>query len=262
MAQVRRQQRLGPPAITRGDLVQRLHEAGGARGDFLGRASSQLDRGVVVQLQLPAAARRQRQALDRHVQRLEQGLERTEHRQHLVRLIVRAGQRRQLVGFDFAHVGFEDFAEAVDHARFAVAAPQGHGTMFLQLHPQAVRKVAPHLRLAHPRDMLERVAHGREIHGEEVAGEPRHHVGAQCGCAVVRDVTLDGDGSNCKQRTPQRPAGARCQQQHQADAKQRRGGVVHQPDVGGHGHGSSHLPHTPFGWSSAANASNCRHRSS
>jgi len=165
------------------------------------------------------------------------------HGQHLRRLTLGTVQARQVVLLDFADVGLKYLAKVVHQAHVPLSAPKGHCAVLFELHPQAVRELASHHRLANPGDRLEHRARGLEVEREKRALQVRNHVGAQGDGVVMPDVTRHRYTGNGKQRQARRPHQCRAQRQQQQRGQQQRRHRVHQANVEWQGSGQGSRLH-------------------
>ena len=118
------------------------------------------------------------------------------------RLVVRAGQPRQVVLLDVGQLASNTSPKLLTSPSRPRRPSAPPACAPAACTAQPVRELAPHHRLAHPGHRLEGCARARQVDGEEVARQPRRHVGAQRDRVVVRH-------SPCTLMPAQRKAGWR-----------------------------------------------------
>ena len=112
----------------------------------------------------------------------------------------RAIELRQIGGFNLGLVGLKYLAKAVHQAGIALRPPVRNRLMFLQDHFQAVGELALNNGFANPGDGLKNSAGLAQIDCEKIARQMGGHIGAQRDGIVVHHVTLNGNGTEAKQR--------------------------------------------------------------
>jgi hypothetical protein len=207
---------------------------------FSAVATAQLDLGTLFGLNPPTATGGQLQQVDLHVQRLKARAQSQVHTGHGLGLGNGALHARQTFSISIVQSGFKHLALFVDQSTCIFITPQGHGPVLQQDRPQTVGEIAVHHRNPDPRHRLKCLLRLGQIDGEKIAFHFGQNLRAEGKRVVAAHLALHGDRLQCKAWVANEPPcpSAQCQQ-HKRN-QQQSCGHVHEPDIGGQGHGGFH----------------------